>query len=156
MTPYFFSEFLRYEAIIICASQLPLIPNHRVGLVENHLRWVFSNNNSLLISHSVQPDHVHLFFKLGPNITADEMMLRAKLATAAALHQAGHAEFYWQGGYYLWFARKVQFQRIPYKHLKQKEYHRKISLEKELSDLRKKLDLVGEEQVYDLHEAQYN
>jgi REP element-mobilizing transposase RayT len=93
------------------------------------------------------PDHAHMLFQLGRNITVADALSKIKSTSSLWVRQtqAGLTEFHWQAGYAAFSVSQSSVDAVRRYIRNQAQHHRKQSFQDELRDWLRRYEVVWDE-----------
>jgi hypothetical protein len=123
------------------------------------VKFSFENLESKVLGINGKTDHVHIVFKMNPNISLDELLKRVRLASSWKINNDLQSEerFAWENTYYAFTIGSEEIgEQIEYL-AGQEEFHLTVSREEELEQLIEEYDLEYDgDDLIDITEDFYN
>jgi len=100
-------------------------PKYRVEL-EKYISGILKNKKSKLLAIYANPDHIHIFFSINPDISISNIVKEIKANSSKWINQKNwfSSKFRWQEGYGAFSYSKSQIHRVVNYILNQPEHHK--------------------------------
>ncbi|MFP4620712.1 MAG: IS200/IS605 family transposase [Bacteroidales bacterium] len=147
------------HAILVVDKYSWKLPRKKLFILFQYVRQSFEAHNSKVLAVNGNPDHVHILFKMHPEISLDELLKRIRLSSAWSVNNflLPDKRFAWENNYYGFTisGEEIGKQREYIEH--QEELHLSISTNEELNNLIKEYQLEYDgDYPEDLDEDAYN
>jgi len=121
-------------------------PQYRIEL-EKYISGIIKNKQSKMLGIYANPDHVHVFFSINPDISIANMVKDIKSNSSRWINKNNwyKAKFKWQEGYGAFSYSKSQIDRVVKYILNQPEHHRKKSFKEEYIEFLQKFEIDYDE-----------
>jgi REP element-mobilizing transposase RayT len=146
--------YVYFHTIFCTSGHLKLIEDK--DKMQELLHEVFQFYNCELFEAISTPDHVHLLHSANPEMCADELLKKIKLAVQTKYQRLVNPNFFWEPGYYVLSVGGNLLEAERVRILEQPIYHKRISLDSELKKYRDELHMEESDDLTDLDEHRFN
>ena len=144
-----------YFHTIFCTSRhLDLIGN--IERMQELLHEVLHYYNCELFESYSTPNHVHILHSANPEMCADELLKKIKLAVQTKYQREINPKFYWEPGYYVFSVGGSALEAERIRILEQPILHKRMTLDSELKAYREELQMDELDDLSDLDEHRFN
>jgi REP element-mobilizing transposase RayT len=115
-----------------------LIPAEMESRLHSYIGGIARKRNIDLIRINGMLDHLHLLFKLHPDVPIAVLLKEIKSYSSGWIKKQGFENFAWQNGYGAFSCSYGHLQQVIEYIERQKEHHQQHSLEEEINQINKK------------------
>jgi REP element-mobilizing transposase RayT len=148
------SIYVYFHTIFCTSGHLNLIDDQ--DKMQELLLEVLQFYNCELFESVSTPNHVHLLHSANPEMCADELLKKIKLAVQTKYQREVNHNFFWEPGYYVFSVGGNSLEAERVRILEQPILHKRISLDSELKKFRDELQLDEIDDLTDLDEHRFN
>jgi len=134
---------LYVQVIFTVQNRINLIkPQNRIDL-ESYISGILTNNKSKMLAIYANPDHVHVFFSINPDVSISNIVKDIKSSSSKWINNNNwySHKFKWQEGYGAFTYSKSQINRVVNYIWNQAEHHKKKSFKEEYIEFLEKFDV---------------
>jgi len=134
-----FSRLL-YHVVFSTKERVPFIDTKLRPELYPYMEGIIRHHGGWLLALDGMPDHVHVLFRLKPDLSISELVRHLKGGSSKWVHeQAGLSpEFAWQSGYAAFSVSESKEETVRSYIRKQESHHRRATFKEELIGLLRK------------------
>lgn len=147
------------HAILVVDNNSWKVPPEKCNKVYQFVKRTFGKYKSKVISINGKTDHVHILFKMNPEISLDELLKRVKLSSAWSVNHELKPKklFAWENTYYAFTISGEEIGEQKDYLESQQDIHLSVSTDEELKKLIEEYELEFDgDDLTDINEDKYN